>query len=151
MHVVALQAQGGSNAHEYDGHAISLSGSLAFGGGINASAGIVWNNEGNWRFFISGGPSAGFDASVGIAVKAITLKDRSKTFDPNQYGGWGSSHNIGVGIWDIVPLGGDNSGGDWLGSMGASYYESGGGVSPWSAIPVSYTYQMSRTLFPGDW
>jgi hypothetical protein len=82
-----------------------LSGSLAFGGGINAAIGIVWNKDGDWRFFVSGGPSVGLDASLGISIKGIKNVKPGKPFDPNQYGGPGSSHNIGIGIIDIVPKG----------------------------------------------
>lgn len=55
---------------------------------MNVSLGLVWNKDGDWRFFVSGGPSAGFDASVGVAVKSITNANPTNPFDPNQYGGW---------------------------------------------------------------
>jgi RHS repeat-associated protein len=133
----------------YDGYAVGIGGSLALGGGVNFGLGFVWNKEGDWRFFMSGGPSAGVDASIGLTVKAITNRDSTTPFDPNQYAGWGSSHNIGIGVIDIVPIAGDNRPGHFTGTMGASYFESGGGVS--YGLPLAYTYQMSKTFFPGDW
>jgi hypothetical protein len=139
----------GVSKNPYDGHSLSVSGNIALGGGVNFSLGFVWNRKGDWRFFVSGGPSEGFDASIGVAVKSITNKDSTRPFDPNQYRGWGSSHNVGVSIVDIVLLGGDNLPNEFTGAMGASYLESGGGVS--FSIPIAYTYQMSKTFFPGDW
>jgi hypothetical protein len=121
---------------------------LAFGGGISGAIGIVWSKTGDWRLYYSGGPAIGFDASIGVAVKSITNKNTTKPFDPNQYGGWGSSHNIGLGVWDWSLLGGDNYPNLSTGAMGASYVESGGGVSLGS--PLGYTYQIGYTRFFGD-
>lgn len=146
---VAQQGVDEQRTNPYDGHSISLFGNLAFGGGFNFGIGVVWNNDGDWRIFGSAGPSFGVDASAGVAIKAITNNKR-EPFDPNQYAGWGSSHNIGIGVVDVVLIGGDNSPNFSTGTMGATYTESGGGVS-WSFPPASYTYQTSYTTFIADW
>ena len=84
-----------------------------------------------------------------MAIKGITNANSAEPFDPNQYKGWGSSHNIALGPLDIVLIGGDNYPNFSTGTMGASYNEGGGGVS--LGLPLGYTYQTAYTSFPGDW
>jgi RHS repeat-associated protein len=148
--MVFKEREAGPGTDPYDGHSISIVGNVALGSGLNVGVGVVWNNAGDWRFFGSWGPSFGLDASLGVAIKGIANVNSAKPFDPNQYAGWGSSNNVGIGVMDFVVNGGDNYPNFSTGTMGATYNESGGGVSD-GPLPFAYTYQTSYTFFPGDW
>lgn len=120
---------------------LSLSTSVVADGGFNFEIGGVWGG-GQYRSYITFGPSVGIDASLGVLHKRITPQ---QGFTIDNYSGYGGSFEGGIGPLDFVFLGGDNVRNAFASPYGKTYTEQGIGLSAGS--PLGLTRNFGYTWF----
>jgi hypothetical protein len=125
--------------HPYDwGSSLSLSGNLTLGGGLIFELGFAWDNDGDYTWFFSLGPSIGFDASIGILAKSYEAVNPKIGFDVRDLAGYGSAWNIAVSYYDGT-YGGNLKATQWNPfDFGFTYYEYGGGASYGSLAGLTF-------------